>query len=136
MRRGHVQLDTFLRRLRQRLAVSHNRDRGHTPGRLRDHVQLRARRDIERIARQLAIPTTSLTIERAAEYLGNPVLATVFSLDVPASSEHTRALLGWKPKHATLLEDLTTGDYFAPEASVRAEEVWLPHGGSRGHSQG
>ena len=79
----------------------------------------------EQVAQMLDIPTTSLTLEQAAEHLGNPFLARFFSLEVPVSSEHTQALLGWAPKHATLLEDLTTGDYFTPQASIRAEEIWL-----------
>ena len=79
------------------------------------------------IAQILDIPTTSLTLDQAAEHLGNPFLARFFSLDVPVSSEHTQALLGWAPKHATLIEDLKTGDYFTPEAAKRAEEIWLPH---------
>ncbi|RZT07540.1 nucleoside-diphosphate-sugar epimerase [Kribbella sp. VKM Ac-2569] len=81
----------------------------------------------EQIARTLDIPTVSMTLEQASEHLGNPFLARVFSLDVPVSSEHTQTLLGWVPKHATLLEDLRTGDYFTPQASIRAEEVWSPH---------
>jgi nucleoside-diphosphate-sugar epimerase len=89
----------------------------------------------EQIAQILDIPTASLTIEQASEHLGNPVLATLFSLDVPVSSENTRSLLDWTPEHATLLEDLATGDYFTPEASIRAEEVWLPHHGPREHGQ-
>jgi nucleoside-diphosphate-sugar epimerase len=89
----------------------------------------------EQVAQILNIPTASLTLERASEHLGNPFLARFFSLDVPVSSEHTRALLGWAPKHATLLEDLKTGDYFTPQASIRAEEIWLPHHGPREHSQ-
>ncbi|MFD2420026.1 SDR family oxidoreductase [Amycolatopsis pigmentata] len=82
----------------------------------------------ERIARSLGIPTVSLTLEQAAEHLGNPFLARFFSLDVPVSSEHTQALLGWVPEHPTLLENLETGDYFDPEAGRRAEEIWLRHG--------
>jgi nucleoside-diphosphate-sugar epimerase len=89
----------------------------------------------EQIARILDIPTTSLTLEQATEHLGNPFLATFFSLDVPVSSEHTQALLGWTPKHATLLEDLETGDYFTPEAGKRAEEIWLPHHDPHEHGQ-
>ena len=85
----------------------------------------------EQVAEMLDIPAVSLTLERAAEHLGNPFLARFFSLDVPVSSEHTQALLGWAPRHATLLEDLKTGDYFTPEASIRAEKVWL----SRRHNQ-
>jgi nucleoside-diphosphate-sugar epimerase len=81
------------------------------------------------VAQMLDIPTASVTVERAAEHLGNPFLARFFSLDVPVSSEYTQALLGWAPEHATLLEDLKTGDYFTPEASIRAEEIWLPQHG-------
>jgi hypothetical protein len=76
----------------------------------------------------------SLTTDQAAGHLGNPFLATLFSLDVPVSSGYTQALLGWTPQHLTLLEDLATGDYFTPQASIRAEEVWLPHRGLRAHS--
>jgi nucleoside-diphosphate-sugar epimerase len=88
----------------------------------------------EQVARTLDIPTASLTIEQASEHLGNPFLARFFSLDVPVSSEHTQALLGWAPTHATLLKDLETGDYFTPEAGIRAEAIWSPH--RREHSQG
>jgi nucleoside-diphosphate-sugar epimerase len=89
----------------------------------------------EQIARILDIPTASLTIEQATEHLGNPFLARFFSLDVPVSSEHTQALLDWTPHHATLLDDLKTGDYFTPQASKRAEEIWLPHHGPHEHSR-
>jgi len=78
----------------------------------------------EAIGRKLGVDTVSLTVDEAAEHLGNPFLAKFFSLDVPASSAHTQELLGWTPQHATLLEDLEDGDYFTPEASARAEAVW------------
>ena len=81
----------------------------------------------QRIADRLAIPTAPLTLERAAEHLGNPFLARFFSLDVPVSSARTQALVGWSPQHPTLLEDLATGDYFTPSASARAEQIWAPH---------
>ncbi len=87
----------------------------------------------ERIGQLLDIPTTSMTLEQAAEHLGNPFLARFFSLDVPVSSQHTQALLGWTPEHATLLDDLRTGDYFTPQASARAEEIWLPRHDPREH---
>ncbi|MBB4688989.1 SDR family oxidoreductase [Amycolatopsis jiangsuensis] len=81
----------------------------------------------ERIGQVLGLPAVSLTLAQAADHLGSPFLARFFSLDVPVASEHTRALLGWTPEHATLLADLEDGDYFTPEASIRAEEVWAPH---------
>lgn len=69
------------------------------------------------IGRILGIPTTSMTLEEAATHIGNPFLAGYFATDVPASSAHTRALLGWTPTHPTLLEDLETSDYFSPQAA-------------------
>ena len=81
----------------------------------------------EKVAQKLGIPTASLTLDEAGKHLGNPFLAKFFSLDVPVSSEHTQAVLGLMPKHPSLLEDLETGDYFTPQASIRAEEIWLSH---------
>lgn len=43
--------------------------------------------------------------------------AITFETIAPASSARTRALLGWTPTHATLLEDMETGDYFAAQAA-------------------
>jgi nucleoside-diphosphate-sugar epimerase len=63
------------------------------------------------IGRSLRIPVASLTQDQFGEHLGNPFLARCFAADVPASSARTRALLGWTPAHAPLLEDLDTGDY-------------------------
>ncbi|WP_194899429.1 SDR family oxidoreductase [Catenulispora pinisilvae] len=80
-----------------------------------------------KIGQILGIPTASLTLDEAAGHLGNPFLAKFFALDVPVSSAHTQRLLGLTPKHATLLEDLEAGDYFTPQASIRAEEIWLRH---------
>lgn len=71
----------------------------------------------EHIARILAIPTDSLTLEQAADHLGDPFLARAFATDAPASGTHTQTLLGWIPTHATLLEDMETGDYFAAQAA-------------------
>ncbi|MCU1641393.1 MAG: hypothetical protein JWN03_1668 [Nocardia sp.] len=88
----------------------------------------------DQIARMLEIHTASMTLEKSIEHLGNPFLARFFSLDVPVSSERTQALLGWTPQHATLLEDLQTGDYSDPVASKRAEEIWLPHHNPNEHS--
>ena len=70
----------------------------------------------EQIGRVLEIPVVSLTLEQMAEHLANPFLATAFATDAPVSSTRTQALLGWTPSHATLLEDMATGDYFAAQA--------------------
>jgi nucleoside-diphosphate-sugar epimerase len=65
------------------------------------------------IGRILKIPTTSLTLEQASTHIGDPFLARFFATDIPTSSAHTQALLGWTPTHATLLDDMETGDYFS-----------------------
>ena len=67
------------------------------------------------IGRILRIPTASLTLEEAATHFEHPFLAKCFATDAPVSSAHTRKLLGWKPTHATLLEDMETGDYFSSQ---------------------
>lgn len=66
-------------------------------------------------ARILQVPAVSLTSEQFAGHIGDPFLARCFATDAPVSSDRTRALLGWAPAHATLLEDLETGDYFAAQ---------------------
>ncbi|MEE7566659.1 3-beta hydroxysteroid dehydrogenase, partial [Xanthomonas sp. Kuri4-3] len=38
-------------------------------------------------------------------------LAMFYGADAPASSTHTRALLGWQPQHPTLLDDIAAGHY-------------------------
>lgn len=74
---------------------------------------------LKRIAEQIGdildLPTRSLAPERAADHFGNPFLGVAFGVDVPVSSTRTQELLGWTPTHATLLDDLATGDYFLSE---------------------
>lgn len=69
----------------------------------------------DHIARILQVPAASLTSEQFAGHIGDPFLARCFDTDAPVSSDRTRALLGWAPAHATLLEDMETGDYFAAQ---------------------
>jgi len=83
----------------------------------------------EHIAWILQIPTAFLTLEQAADHLVDPFLARAFVTDAPASSTRTQTLLGWTPTHATLLEDMETGDYFAQQT---ARPRSAPH---RDHSQ-
>lgn len=54
----------------------------------------------------LGLPVTSTT----PDHFG--WLGPFFATDMPASSAATRDLLGWKPTHPGLLEDLTAGHYF------------------------
>jgi nucleoside-diphosphate-sugar epimerase len=59
------------------------------------------------IGRQLSLPARSLP---ATEYEG--MLVPLLSTDMPASSTITQELLGWKPTHPGLIEDIERGHYF------------------------
>ncbi|HET7017531.1 MAG TPA: SDR family oxidoreductase [Streptosporangiaceae bacterium] len=64
----------------------------------------------EAIGRQLEVPVTSIDPENAAAHFG--FLGSLVSLDNPTSSALTQELLGWRPTHPGLLEDLAEGHYF------------------------
>ncbi|MFI1987797.1 SDR family oxidoreductase [Actinoplanes sp. NPDC020271] len=72
---------------------------------------IRSRDIAEAIGRGLAVPVRSIPAGEADEHFG--WLGRVFATDAPASSEATRRLLGWKPTHPTLLEDLAADHYYA-----------------------
>lgn len=74
----------------------------------------------EKIGELLALPTRSLPPEQAAEHFGNPFMAIAYGTDAPASSDRTRALLGWTPTHPTLLDDLQHGDYITGTTPAKA----------------
>lgn len=59
------------------------------------------------IGRGLDLPVES----RSAEEFGMPFSA-LFSHNMPASSAATQHLLGWRPTHAGLIEDIDLGHYF------------------------
>jgi nucleoside-diphosphate-sugar epimerase len=61
----------------------------------------------EAIGRHLNLPARSLP---AAEYEG--MLVRLLSTDMPAASTITQELLGWKPTHPGLIEDIEQGHYF------------------------
>jgi nucleoside-diphosphate-sugar epimerase len=61
----------------------------------------------EAIGRHLNLPARSLP---AAEYQG--MMVFLLSTDMPASSAITQELLGWKPTHPGLIEDIEQGHYF------------------------
>jgi nucleoside-diphosphate-sugar epimerase len=66
-------------------------------------------RDIaEAIGRHLNLPAKSLP---AQEYEG--ILVPLPTRDQPASSTITQELLGWKPTHPALIEDIEEGHYFS-----------------------
>ena len=62
----------------------------------------------EAIGRHLNVPARSVP---AAEYEG--MFGRLLSTDMPASSALTQDLLGWKPTHPGLLEDIDQGHYFS-----------------------
>ena len=63
----------------------------------------------ETLGKGLKVPVVSLDAEQAAEHFG--WLAHFAALDMPASSEWTRATLQWAPTGPGLIEDLTNMEY-------------------------
>jgi nucleoside-diphosphate-sugar epimerase len=61
----------------------------------------------EAIGRHLNLPARSLPAEEFAGMLGH-----ILGTDMPASSTITQELLGWKPTHPGLIEDIEQGHYF------------------------
>lgn len=64
----------------------------------------------EAIGRRLNLPAMSLDASHAAGHFG--WFAHFAAMDVPASSQRTQALLGWKPRHPGLIADLEGDAYF------------------------
>lgn len=67
----------------------------------------------EKIADRLGTRAVSVDASEAGAHFGNNFMALVFGADAPASSDDTQQLLGWRPNHWTLLEELDRGDYFS-----------------------
>lgn len=63
----------------------------------------------EAIGRRLGLPATSVSAEQAGEQFG--FLGRFVAMDIPASSAHTRELLGWEPTAPGLLADIDAGAY-------------------------
>ena len=62
------------------------------------------------IARRLCVPLVSKSTHEAAAHFGS--FAHFAAMDVMASSERTRTLLGWAPSQSKLLEDIDRPSYF------------------------
>jgi nucleoside-diphosphate-sugar epimerase len=69
----------------------------------------------EAIARNLELPTVSITAEHAADHFG--FLGALVQADNPTSSELTRQRVGWAPAHLGLIADIDSGHYFASAAT-------------------
>ncbi len=63
----------------------------------------------EAIGRQVGVPAKSLTSEEAEAHFG--WLATWVAGNGPASSERTRAVLGWEPGEMGIISDIERPDY-------------------------
>lgn len=63
------------------------------------------------IARRLNLPLVTKSVEQAADHFG--WFGQFAGMDVPTSSERTRALLGWEPKQLGLIADFDQPGYFA-----------------------
>jgi len=64
----------------------------------------------EAIGRNLSLPVISVAPAEAEAYFG--FLSLFVALDNPTSSAMTQELLGWRPVHPGLIDDLDKGHYF------------------------
>ena len=64
----------------------------------------------ETISEQLGVSTTSISPEEAAEHFG--LLAVWVAGNGPASSDQTRARLGWVPSQPSLVDDISQPEYY------------------------
>ena len=63
----------------------------------------------ETLGERMDLPTRSVPADAAGEHFG--WLAGFIAMDMPASSDITRDLLGWTPEGPTLLADVKAGHY-------------------------
>jgi nucleoside-diphosphate-sugar epimerase len=76
---------------------------------------VRFREIAEVIGRRLGVPAVSIPAADAGEHFG--FLGALVSIDNPTSSRLTQELLGWKPEHPGLIEDLEEDHYFVEPAA-------------------
>jgi nucleoside-diphosphate-sugar epimerase len=84
------------------------------PGAIRHAVgeeSVTTRTIAEAIAKGLGVPAASIATDAAMAHFG--WIGRFFSIDAPASSALTQKRMGWKPTHATLMQDVEAGHYFA-----------------------
>lgn len=62
------------------------------------------------IGRHLDVPVASISPENAGEHFG--FLAALLAIDSRAASALTHELLGWRPTHPGLIDDLDNGHWF------------------------
>lgn len=76
-----------------------------------DEPGIPTREIAEAIGRSVGVPAESIPAADAAEHFG--WIGGFFGIDMVASSDLTRELLGWAPTHQGLLADLEAGSYAA-----------------------
>ena len=76
-----------------------------------DEPGIPTREIAEAIGRSVGVPAESIPAAQAAEHFG--WIGGFFGMDMVASSDLTRELLGWAPTHPGLLADLEAGSYAA-----------------------
>jgi nucleoside-diphosphate-sugar epimerase len=72
----------------------------------------------EVLGKRLNIPVVAKSTQEAAEHFG--WFAHFAALDCPASSERTRALLGWQPQQPGLIADLDRSVRYFSAGRARA----------------
>jgi nucleoside-diphosphate-sugar epimerase len=91
-----------------RLALEHGAGDGPYHAVADEGVPLKEIADV--IGRRLNVPVVSKSAEEAAGHFG--WFAPFAMINVPASSERTRTLLGWQPQQLGLIADLDRPSYF------------------------
>jgi nucleoside-diphosphate-sugar epimerase len=76
-----------------------------------DEPGIPTREIAEAIGRSVGVPAEPIPAAQAAEHFG--WIGAFFGIDMVASSDLTRELLGWAPTHEGLLGDLEAGSYAA-----------------------
>jgi hypothetical protein len=66
----------------------------------------------------LNVPVVAKSREAAANHFG--WFAMFAGMDLPASGQRTRDLLGWQPKQPGLIADMEHGRYFEPKQNAQA----------------
>ena len=91
-----------------RLALEHGAQGGPFHAIAEEGVPFKAIAEV--IGRHLNVPVVSKSPEEAAEHFGWFRFAM---MDIPASSERTRSVLGWKPQQRGLIADFVHPSYFS-----------------------
>ena len=91
-----------------RLALEKGAARAYYHGVAEEGVPFREIAEV--IGRRLKVPVVSIAPEEAANHFG--WFAHFAAIDIPASSQKTQELLGWKPEQPGLIADLDREQYF------------------------